>query len=118
MSAYPASFPIAESIELVKLVREGKVAEQKSLFAYDLWLVQGFVQKAALGEPGAAALAAEPTLTPAAVPADFDAVAELEKFNGAVAAVGADGVTPQFAVPWVAILQWALPELLKILAQS
>lgn len=109
MSAYPSDFPLAESVEIVQLVRQGKVKEKLALFAKNLWTLQGYAMKATIGDPD---MPVAQSLECCSKPCGFDAIAELEKMNVAAES----GVTTQAMVPWKTILKWALDELVALLA--
>lgn len=50
---YPAEFPIDNIRGIVDGVRNGNISENLDKFGYDVWVVQGFAQKALLGDPNA-----------------------------------------------------------------
>jgi hypothetical protein len=109
MSLYPADLPLDKVMEVVGIVKSGDIAKKRALIGYDLWLLQGYAQRSVLGDPddpnGAISLSA------VAKPENFDAVAELEK-------IGSGAVQAQGAVPWQAILMWALQELVQVVAAA
>lgn len=122
MVSYPKDFPLAETLELVALVRKGEVGAKKAEFGHKLWLVQGYAMKATLGDPVGDPVTGETgivdggvVLTPSAAPADFCAVEALEKL---CADLQSGAVTAQGAIPWKEILRWALQELVVILATA
>jgi len=121
--SYPQDLPIAQGLEIVSIIRKGELSAKKALFAYNLWLLQGFAQKSLLGNPPADVTADGVVLTPSAVEAtscdtvdcDTDAVDTLEKLcldaqNGTVVA--------HAAIAWKKLLLWALTELGSMLAKS
>lgn len=113
-TSYPKDLPVAQGLEIVSIVRDGELLAKKAIFAYNLWVLQGFVQRTLFGDPTAPSNSNEGgvVLTPSAVPADFNAVNELEKlFVNAQS-----GIAPQATIPWLQILQWAIAELAAILA--
>lgn len=139
MSAYPTSFPLVESVELVQIIRQNLIKEKKAVFARHLWTLQGFAMKSLVGDPDAPVAVQPPTATPAPVPApanpsnppllppifgdlnlfkaegDLDnegAAVQLEKLN----AYHSGDLEAQAAVPWALILRWALKELAVVLA--
>lgn len=114
MSAYPTDFPLAESVEVVQILKQGKVAEKKALFARHLWTLQGYAMKATLGDPDNPTAKVEiPDLSLFSVKPDgFDALVELEKLNTAFSGEAA----AQVQVPWKLILKWALEELVTVVA--
>lgn len=117
-STYPQDLPIAQGLEIVSIIRNGELAAKKAVFAYNVWLLQGFAQKTLLGDPGTPASTPPGggvVLTPSAVPANFDAVGELEKL---CLDAQSGAVTAQASVPWKQILLWALQELGTILAAA
>jgi hypothetical protein len=50
---YPKEFPLSEIQNVIRIVRQGKIVEEKERFAFDAWQVQGYVQGVALGPPQA-----------------------------------------------------------------
>lgn len=113
-TTYPESFPISEIRTLVDLVRNGKVQNNLDDFAFAVWVVQGYGQKALLGAPngvddgaGEDDTAPDFTLTLMKAPADVDEEAALQ----ALEALTSDDVAVQAAIPWDIIL----PYLLKLL---
>ncbi len=114
MSAYPTDFPLAESVEVVQILKQGKVAEKKALFARNLWTLQGYAMKATLGDPDNPGVKIEvPDLSLFSVKPDgFDGAVELEKLNAALSG----DVTAQVMVPWKLLLKWALEELVTVVA--
>ncbi len=111
MTTYPKDFPLAESIELVQLVRQQKVKEELPKFAKNVWVLQGYAMKATIGEPGAET--PNVALPFAVKPSEFDAIAELEKLNANV-----DDVTTQAIIPWTLVLKWILDELIAIVVDE
>jgi hypothetical protein len=51
MSAYPTSFPFDRGLEVVSILKSGQVTAKKTVLAYNLWLLQGFVQRTVIGDP-------------------------------------------------------------------
>ncbi len=118
MVAYPNDLPVTEGLELVSIIRNNEIVAKKAKFAYNVWLLQGFVQKSIIGDPNSLtdiSGGGGVVLTPSAVPANFDPMTALEK-----ACVAAQNGTPQaqFSVPWKEILMWALTELSSILTKE
>lgn len=115
MAAYPSDFPLAESVEIVQILRKGELAEKKTLFARNLWTLQGYAMKVTLGDPDNpnAAVLDVSDLNPLNMrPDGFDAVGELEKLNAVLSGVP----TAQIQVPWKLLLKWALEELVVVVA--
>ncbi len=130
MTAYPQDFPLAESVEVVQILRKNEVKLKLPLFARHLWTLQGYAMKATVGDPDAPVTAPTPvptagggTLLPPTIPDlslfsvkpdDFDPVEALDKLNVAFSSE----VAPQFIVPWKLILKWALEELVQVVATA
>lgn len=117
MATYPQDFPLAESVEVVQILRQNKVAEKKAVFARHLWTLQGYAMKATLGDPDnpTAKVDLPPDLSLFSVKPDgFDALVELEKLNTALSGE----VAAQVQVPWKLILKWALEELVTVVAAA
>lgn len=115
MSVYPQDFPLAESVEVVQILRQSKVKEKLPLFSRHLWTLQGYAMKVTIGDPDNPEAKVEdvPDLSLFAVKPDgFDAVGELEKLNAAFSG----GATAQVQIPWKLILKWALEELVTVIA--
>ncbi len=69
MSAYPVSFPLLESVELVQILRQNQVKEKKAVFARHLWSIQGFAMKSMIGDPDVVAITPPTVTTTPATPA-------------------------------------------------
>lgn len=127
MENYPVDFPLAQALEIVSIVRQKKVKERMPVFAYDLWLLQGYTMRTVIGDPLAPPkIPAIPTATPNGGDAgvlipDFtlfsatDPVATLEKLCDQYQN---NAITAQTAVPWLMLLNWALDELSKLIAEN
>lgn len=113
MAKYPSDFPLAESIEMVQILKQGKVIEKKALLARHLWTLQGYAMKATLGDPDNPGIEVElPNLELFNV-TEFDAIVELEKLN--TACLSGD-IATQAQIPWKLLLKWALEELVTVVA--
>lgn len=113
---YPQDLPVAEGLEIVSIIRNNEIGTKKAKFGYDVWLLQGFLQKTLLGDPAVPAPLPNNggiVITPQVIPPSFDAVGSLEKL---CLAHQAGTIDAQFAIPWKTILQWALTELSSIIA--
>lgn len=123
MAAYPKDFPLAESIELVSIIRQKQVKAKLPVFGRDLWTLQGFAMRSTLGDPD------EPTTTPVPPPTEsgggfsifsvkpdeFDGIVALEKLN---TNYSAGDIQKEFVIPWQLILKWALEELVTLVATA
>ena len=49
--SYPDSFPYDSVKEVVRIVRENKLVEEKSFFGKHVWVVQGYAMAMLLGDP-------------------------------------------------------------------
>ncbi len=130
MTAYPQDYPLAESVEVVQIIRKNEVKQKLPLFARHLWTLQGFTMKATIGDPDSPVTAPTtpatdgnllPPVTPdlslfAVKPDNFDPVEALDKLN--VAFSGDSDVQAQITVPWKLILKWALEELVQVIATA
>lgn len=119
MAAYPQDFPLAESVEVVQILRQGKVKEKLPLFSRNLWTLQGFAMKSTIGDPDNPSTPPTPDLSIFSMqkPENFDAVTELEKLNLSLSGP-TPNPTPQALVPWTLILKWAIDELAALIASS
>lgn len=113
MLAYPVSFPTAEVVDIYSHIKAGTVYEHKAEVAKDVWIVQGYAQRTAFGEPGEVAAAGVLELT-AEDRVHIQALAtELE-------ALKSDEATVEIAAkdrPFLRfLLENGLPLLLKLLA--
>jgi hypothetical protein len=125
MAAYPQDFPLAESIEVVKILRKNEVKQKLPLFARNVWTLQGFAMKSTIGDPDSPVTAPSdgnllPPIIPdpslfAIKPDGFDPVEALDKLN---AAFSGNDVQAQVTVPWKLILKWALEELVQVVASA
>lgn len=125
MTEYPSSFPLSESVEVVRIIRENQVMQQLPLFSYNIWVLQGFAMKTTIGDPtrqpiqvncvDPVAFTPNLNVTPKFIikPDNFNAVEALEQINASH--VNDTDIHVQFAVPWMLILKWALEELIKVL---
>jgi hypothetical protein len=115
--SYPKDFPLAETLELITIIRNGEVGAKKAQFGHNVWLIQGFAMRVTLGDPGTGLSETDAgvVLTPSAAPADFCAIEALEKV---CANIQNGALTAQGAVPWKDILKWALQELVVVLATA
>jgi len=111
---YPESFPLKNITTIIDLVRGGEIQTNLDKFAYNVWVVQGFAQKALLGMPSENDVPVDvpsdgPGFTLMSAPADVDDEAALQ----ALEALVSDSPTAQAEIPWEIIL----PFLLKLLEQ-
>ena len=121
-TTYPESFPVSEIRTIVDLVRNSKVGDNLDDFAFAVWVVQGYGQKALLGAPnGVDDGAGEDDTTPPdfsltlmKAPADVDEEAALQ----ALEALTSDDVTVQAAVPWDIILPYIFKLLVDWLSKQ
>lgn len=51
MIGYPPSLPLSCAQDIIRIVKERKIAEEKQLFGLCVWNVQGYGMKVLLGEP-------------------------------------------------------------------
>jgi hypothetical protein len=120
MSLYPKEFPIAQGLEIVTIAKQNQVKLKLPVFAYDLWVLQGYVQRTFVGDPDA------PSPAPSngggvLTPPDFtslsvsDPIAALEKVCNDYQT---DAIAAEASVPWKTILIWALQELGKVVAEA
>ena len=143
MSAYPTSFPLVESVELVQIVRQNQIKEKKAVFARHLWTLQGFAMKSLVGDPDAPAVAPTPAPAPLptgpapapASPANPPLLPPIFGDLGIFSAQSVEEFRPtaldeleklnayhsgkpvvQDNIPWAMILKWALQELAVVLA--
>lgn len=115
-SAYPSTFPVNEGLEIVSILRSGNIVAKKAKLGYNIWLLQGYAQLSLLGDPNdVTPMAVGKTEMHAEVPANFDAVNELEKV---CKAHQSGAMQAQIAVPWQAILQWAFTQILPLLIKA
>lgn len=113
MPAYPSDFPVTQGLEIVSLLRSGQISSKVDILAYDTWLLQGYAQRAFFGDPNQPSIqsAADVDLAPFAAQNPVDVLERVCKMH--------DGdLTAQFAVPWQLILQWALGEIIKLIATN
>lgn len=111
--AYPDNVPFDSVREVVRIVKDGKVADERAAFGQHLWIVQGYVQSQVLGD-GAAQ---QPNVVGAASPApkllEAEAVQYLETIGN---------FNPQFAaglnIPWKQLLSYLLKIAADELAKS
>lgn len=107
--SYPSELPFDSIGTVVEIVRANEISARSSTFAHALWNVQGYAQKALLGEPEA--------VTPLASKGDDDADA---KETDAVAAMEKllatkDQPSAQIAIPWKLIAAWVFQQLTTLL---
>ena len=77
---YPATLPLTEATEAFAIIKAGEFATCTPELGYDLWQVQGYVQKILLGDPNAPVVFGATADEDAAVEAAFD------KLHGELAA--------------------------------
>jgi hypothetical protein len=109
MFAYPDSFPLAEGLNVVSIFRKGEVKAKAAVLAHDLWVLQGYAQKAVVGDPSAPAeVPVEPKEPDFKIFSEEDPVAALQKVCDLHS--NSDAVA-QGLIPWKSILKWALSQL-------
>jgi hypothetical protein len=109
MLAYPDSFPLAEGLNVVTIFRKGEMKAKAAVLAHDLWVLQGYAQKAVIGDPNAPVDAPtdEPKEPDFSIFSEEDPVAALQK----VCDLHSGDAAAQGLIPWKTILKWALKEL-------
>lgn len=105
--AYPTDVPFDSFGTIVSIVRNGEISTRRATFAHALWNVQGFAQKAILGD----ADVLEPLAAPEAE-TETDAVAAMERI-----VANQDLPTAQLAMPWQLIATWVMQQLLDLLSR-
>jgi len=109
MAAYPAELPIFELRNVLSIINSGNIMAQKAEFFRDLWWIQGYGQKLALGEGT--------QLTPASVAAateftsDQDAAVAIQKIIDSADQASAQSLAPL----WTALITWAINKALEYL---
>lgn len=88
--AYPKSVPIEAGQVSFRIAREGRISEEKEVFAEALWNIQGYALRVTLGETPA--VIGE---VPAVIADEEQAIAALSVFS----LVG-DAATEAKAIPW------------------
>lgn len=101
-TTYPDGFPLDNIRSLVNALRDGTVRDNLQQFAFDVWVVQGFGQKALLGAPGTND--GDNGFVLMAVPAAVDTDAAMQ----ALEALANDEPQAQASVPWELILAFLL----------
>lgn len=130
-TSYPSSFPLVNIQSVVNTLRNKTVKDDIDQFAYDVWVIQGYGQKAILGSPQIGAQSSsEPCDSPCDSPCDKgeaccskEAVADLEAVCGidtqcevalqALEESISETPNTQMAIPWSIIIPFLLKELLK-----
>ena len=108
---YPSLLPLEGVQEIIRIVRAGTVVSERSAFAKHAWNVQGYLQKAALGEP-------TPLIGSVPDATDSEALAALESLKSRAYAT-AEGVTaPTLALPVQVLLNWLVNKLLAALLSA
>jgi hypothetical protein len=109
--AYPREAPLGCVRRIVQIVRSGSVRADRAELAKHAWVVQGYLQRVAFGDPS------EPAIV-AAAPGDdeemcrvLESAFERPEFGGAVL----DSLDAQRALPIPAalLLKWLLTKLLE-----
>lgn len=105
---YPVEVPFDSLGTVVEIIRAGAISTRTPEFAHALWNVQGYAQKAFIGEPNVL----QPLATKDDEGDEKDVFALLEKLLDSK-----DTPTAQLSMPWQLIASWALQELLKLLGR-
>lgn len=124
---YPESFPISNVQNIVAAFRGGSINDDIGQFAFDVWVVQGYGQKAVMGSPSIGiqsssescdspcdkgeACCSKETAVDSETVCDVDAQCEmaLQALEDSVS----DKPNPQMAIPWSIIIPFLLKELMK-----
>lgn len=119
---YPESFPLTSIQNVVSILRNKTVKDDIDQFAYDVWVIQGYGQKAILGSPqiGLQSSPQESCQSPCdkgeaccSKETTCDTDAEKEFVLLALEDSISDSPNPQMAIPWSIIIPFLLKELLK-----
>lgn len=127
---YPTEFPVDEIRHCIDLVRNGDILTEKAEFAKDVWVAQGYLQYAVLGEPGAeefvgattgVAMVAPPgTTLPKKVKTEDDAISVLEAVVDSRMKAQPEGVAGAIPIPPELInaaVAWLVQKLLELLSK-
>lgn len=101
--SYPESFPITNIQSIIASYRNGTIQDNLDDFAYNVWVVQGYGQKAILGNPSSPAIQSL---------AEVDDEFCIQALEAAVQ----ENPSPQMAIPWTILLPFFLRQLEKWLS--
>ena len=92
---YPNDFPIDDIRKIVGFVKDGTIQNNIKDAAYSIWVVQGYAQRALIGQPNI--ISTNPDFSLQSV----DVASILES-------LASDRPTAQMAIPWEIILPYLL----------
>ena len=101
MTDYPQNVPFLEASNIISAIRSGSIVENRAQFAHSIWVIQGYAQSYVFGDGNTIKMSAAIV----GDVSDMDALVELQK----VSQLGnEEGISPQIAINWKAILIWVL----------
>jgi hypothetical protein len=101
--SYPQSFPFTNIQRVISLYRQGSIKDNVDQFAFDVWVIQGYGQKAILGSPQVAKIQSEDQAVTEELVVQY-----LEKSVS-------EEPSAQSMIPWSIIIPFLVRELLKYL---
>jgi len=114
--AYPGSFPFDSLKSVITILKGDDVIAHKAELAKHIWLIQGYAQSQLLGDPSGlsviGALAAEPPGDPLLTVLENVAAAHEASYSAELP------TKSSLPLPLEFLLQWALKELLSLLAEE
>lgn len=105
---YPKEAPIDCIREVVRIVRSGRVFEERSPLAKHVWSVQGYMQRLVFGEPKPLIGSHEPC-------GDETALLALASLERQAIAQAEGAVQQSLPIPLAVLLEWLVQKLLEAL---
>lgn len=92
---YPSSIPFSEIRQVLDIAKSGNIKDSSALFAYNIWVVQGYAQNQLFGNPS---LLMKETLE-----SNQNGIEVLERI-----AASEGSIDPQMSIPWGVVLQFVV----------
>ena len=126
--SYPGGFPYESVKEVVRLVRENKLSDNKAVFGKHVWVVQGYAMSMLLGDPDSQQkldfnMIGKKDIAPQddMVVDILNSMLESHNKNGGLSPQALDGGTiVKFSAPAAmsSLLRWAVTKLFELLEQE